>query len=81
MKLNTINVIEMDADVILGVTSFPYDEAGNKEAKEFFAKLAKENKIADEDVAPVLASNQFENVFLTIDTYSVNIVLSASDTD
>jgi hypothetical protein len=44
MKLNTINVIEYVNDAVIGVHSFPYDEAGVEEAEECYRAIILEHQ-------------------------------------
>lgn len=41
--LDTVNVIEMHADMIISLRSFTDDDEGNKKAENLFENLVKEN--------------------------------------
>jgi len=43
MKINTVNVIEVQANNVQGIRSFSDDPEGNKEAEALFWKVAKAN--------------------------------------
>jgi len=68
-KINTVNVIEMVDDDLLGITSFTDDEDGNKEAEARFHQCAIEHGCSDEDVESFIEDGYFEQgtyqLFLT----------------
>ncbi len=57
--LSTVNVLEMVKEVPQQVKSFPDTPEGNKEAEEFFTKVAKENRCPDEEVAVCIEDGWF----------------------
>ena len=75
MKIATVNVIEYADDSVIGVTSFANDEAGNKEAEDFFTAVIKENgaeDATDDEIDSYLKDSYFEQgsyqCFLVIST-------------
>lgn len=50
MLIRTVNVLEWKNSTIQSITSFSDDDAGNKEAEELFAKLAKNSSFDEGDV-------------------------------
>lgn len=62
MKLNTVNIIEYEYDLI-SVRSFTDDLEGNKEAETLFSKIVKKkNKnVTKEDMENLLGDGCFNN--------------------
>jgi len=52
MKVQTVNVVEVEDFVIMSIQAFSDDEAGNREAEDAFRKLALEHKdpLDDEEI-------------------------------
>lgn len=58
MKLNTVNVVEVEDNCILQIFSFTDDEKGSKEAEKVFKKLVR--KAGDRAVKNVVSENEVE---------------------
>lgn len=74
MKLNTVNVTEVIDSNVEQVLSFSDDKKGNKEAKEIFVKLAKENGMEEDDAQESIETGYWndggENAYTVFITHS-----------
>ena len=59
-QIQTVNVIEYSDDALIGVTAFPDDESGNKEAEAHFKKCATENGAVEEDIESFIEDGYYE---------------------
>jgi hypothetical protein len=60
MKLNTINIVEVEDSTILQIFSFTDDDSGSKEALKVFKKLAL--KAGDKNVEVSLDDGYYKNM-------------------
>lgn len=62
MKLETVNVVEIASDSLVGVQSFSKDEAGIKEAEDTFKSVITENgdNVTDEEMTGFVTDGYFE---------------------
>jgi hypothetical protein len=59
-KIQTVNVMEMANDDLLGVTSFIDDQEGNQEAEALFRERAIENGCEEKDVDSFIEDGYWE---------------------